>query len=378
MATEAEAVVDDIVIPGIDRSTLPQHVALRTASGGVVLVLGTAHLSEQSAEDVTRLIRAVQPHQVLVELCPARLAIINPEKINDLYLEHRRRKEAELENPADQVDAMDAANDDNVGDANQGATQRRVVRDEDPTEQAGPEPITSADDPTGVATAAGKKAEQDKKEAEHKGEGRLKALGNTLNKPGGVLAVAISYMYESISSQVKLNVGEDMRTAAEEAAKIGAPIVLGDRPIGITIARAWGGLSAWKKVKLGYELLKVSFSNIKTEDIEMLKNQDILTEMIMELSKQYPSLHAHLLAERDLYLAYRLRSLPGPLAVGVVGLGHVEGIRKNWNAEIDMQAICTTPPSSSWKLFFLKAALGMTAICGSLAALLYFIIFRRS
>lgn len=378
MASDDETIVDDIIIPGIDRSALPKHVALRTVTGGVVLIIGTAHISEESAEDVSRLIRTVKPNQVLVELCPSRLPIIDVENINKLYLEHRRRQEAAAAEPTAETTENEAGTVESAEEAPQGATQRRVARDEDPQNDGATEPTPSAAEGAAATTNDTHQDTRERKTGAEQGEGRFKAIGSTLNKPGGILAVAISYMYESISSQVKLHVGEDMRTAAEEAAKLGAPIVLGDRPIGITLARAWAGLSSWQKVKLGYELLKVSFSSIKAEDIESLKNQDILTEMIKELSKQYPTLYTHLLAERDLYLASRLRTMQGPLSVGVVGLGHVEGIRKHWNAEIDVAAICVQPPSTSWKVFFLKLAVGMTAVCGSLAALLYVIFFRRS
>lgn len=378
MASDATVIEDGIEIPGIDRSTLPNHVALRTLSGGVVLIIGTAHISEESAADVARIIRTVKPSQVLIELCPARLPIIEPENINKLYLENRQRQEAANAEPTTETASTEAETVEGAGETSQGATQRRVVRDEDPQNDGASEPTPSAAEGDTTTTTETNQAATEKKTGAEQKEGRFKAIGSTLNKPGGILAVAISYMYDSISSQVKLHVGEDMRTAAEEAAKLGAPIVLGDRPIGITLARAWGGLSTWEKVKLGYELLKVSFSSIKTEDIESLKNQDILTEMIKELSKQYPTLYTHLLAERDLYLAYRLRQLPGPLSVGVVGLGHVEGIKKHWEADIDIGAICVQPPASSWRSLGIKLALGMTAICGSLAALLYFTVYRRS
>jgi len=42
----------------------------------VVLILGTAHLSEQSAQDARRLIETVQPANVVVELCRSRAGIM--------------------------------------------------------------------------------------------------------------------------------------------------------------------------------------------------------------------------------------------------------------------------------------------------------------
>ncbi|XP_046386361.1 traB domain-containing protein isoform X2 [Ischnura elegans] len=56
---------------------LPETVTLLTTpDGGSVYLVGTAHFSKESQEDVAEVIRAVQPHVVLVELCKARVNIL--------------------------------------------------------------------------------------------------------------------------------------------------------------------------------------------------------------------------------------------------------------------------------------------------------------
>jgi len=360
----------------LDLSKLPEHVALRTETGALVILIGTAHISEQSCKDVASIIQATKPQQVLVELCPARVAIIDPDHINKLYRTWKEQHDA----PAPTSSASSST--DTHGeqgsaptDASHAATQRKGVQDGASQEEADHDSSTRPR--SGSMVQPGDVSDvSHEKHSSHHDEGRFKALTGAWDRQGGILAVAISYMYESISDQVKLHVGDDMRIAAEEAAKIGATIVLGDRPIGITLARAWSGLTAWQKLKLGLELIKVSFSSVKAEDLEMLKNKDILTDLIKELSLQYPSLYTHLLQERDLYLAHKLRSLPGPIAVGVVGLGHVEGIQKHWKDFIDVPAIMIQPPSSSWKAFFAKVALSSVFIFGAFIALLYMIFWK--
>jgi len=42
----------------------------------VVLLVGTAHVSRQSADDVQRVIDAVRPQNVVVELCSSRTAVM--------------------------------------------------------------------------------------------------------------------------------------------------------------------------------------------------------------------------------------------------------------------------------------------------------------
>lgn len=62
--------------PTID-DRLPDTVTLlRTPDGGKVYLIGTAHFSEESQNDVSMIIQAVQPNIVMVELCEARVHIL--------------------------------------------------------------------------------------------------------------------------------------------------------------------------------------------------------------------------------------------------------------------------------------------------------------
>ncbi|XP_053596735.1 traB domain-containing protein-like, partial [Microplitis demolitor] len=56
---------------------LPETVSLLTTpDGGKVYLVGTAHFSEESQNDVSMIIQAVQPHIVMIELCDARVHIL--------------------------------------------------------------------------------------------------------------------------------------------------------------------------------------------------------------------------------------------------------------------------------------------------------------
>ncbi|KAK2586962.1 hypothetical protein KPH14_008488 [Odynerus spinipes] len=56
---------------------LPETVTLlRTPDGGKLYLVGTAHFSIESQNDVSKIIQAVQPHIVVVELCRARVGIL--------------------------------------------------------------------------------------------------------------------------------------------------------------------------------------------------------------------------------------------------------------------------------------------------------------
>ncbi|KAL6261147.1 hypothetical protein P5V15_008674 [Pogonomyrmex californicus] len=56
---------------------LPETVTLLTTpDGGKLYLIGTAHFSVESQNDVSKIIQAVQPHIVVVELCRARVGIL--------------------------------------------------------------------------------------------------------------------------------------------------------------------------------------------------------------------------------------------------------------------------------------------------------------
>lgn len=63
-------------------ANLPSTVTLLSApNGGKVFVVGTAHFSKESQDDVSLVIRNVRPEIVVVELCPSRVHILkNDEK----------------------------------------------------------------------------------------------------------------------------------------------------------------------------------------------------------------------------------------------------------------------------------------------------------
>ncbi|XP_071817159.1 traB domain-containing protein-like [Apostichopus japonicus] len=61
-----------------DNPELPETVSkLVTPSGARVYLIGTAHFSEKSQEDVAKIIQSVQPDVVVLELCKSRLSILS-------------------------------------------------------------------------------------------------------------------------------------------------------------------------------------------------------------------------------------------------------------------------------------------------------------
>jgi len=163
----------------------------------------------------------------------------------------------------------------------------------------------------------------------------------------GVMQGVLELLYEKVSSQIKITPGAEFRAAYTEGKKLGANIVLGDRPVEISIKRAWYSLSFWEKMRLLWMVLTESLE-ITEADIEKMKSGDLLSQLVEELSGEFPTIATTLLHERDLYLCSALRNCRGRVIVGVVGLGHLKGIRENWEKPLpDRKELLTIPERRS-------------------------------
>lgn len=140
--------------------------------------------------------------------------------------------------------------------------------------------------------------------------------------------------------------GQEMMQAVESAEAVDARVHLADRDVRTTMSRAWGTMGLWEKVKMLFQLLLslVDGADIEEADVEKMKNQDMLDSLMAEVGKTHPSLRNALIDERDQYLTEKIRQAPGDKIVAVVGAGHVPGIKKYWDRDIDLAALSTLPP----------------------------------
>ena len=149
-----------------------------------------------------------------------------------------------------------------------------------------------------------------------------------------------------IAKKFDINPGAEMIQAIESAEAIGAEIHLADRDIRTTLSRTWRAMGLWGKIKLMFQLVLSlgEVEDISEEDIEKMKQEDVLESLLAEVGKSLPVLKSILIDERDQYLADKIRNAPGNKIVAVVGAGHVPGIKKYWNKDIDIQALEQLPP----------------------------------
>jgi pheromone shutdown-related protein TraB len=119
-----------------------------------------------------------------------------------------------------------------------------------------------------------------------------------------------------------------MRIAVEEAEETGTPLALVDRPIQLTLQRAWRSLGTWEKAKLMFSSLFsiLSVEDIEEDEIERLKEKDVLTGTIEEVARQAPTVKRVLIDERDAYMARKIADLHGKRVLAVVGAGHMNGL----------------------------------------------------
>jgi pheromone shutdown-related protein TraB len=151
-----------------------------------------------------------------------------------------------------------------------------------------------------------------------------------------------------IADKMDIRPGQEMITAIETADKLGARTWLADRDIRTTLARTWRSMALWGKVKLLFQLL-LSFGEVddlEAQDIEKMKQEDVLNALLNEIGASQPVIRAILIDERDRYLAQRIKNAPGDKIVAVVGAGHVPGIKTYWERDIDLDELNVLPPKN--------------------------------
>ncbi|MCZ6553742.1 MAG: TraB/GumN family protein [SAR324 cluster bacterium] len=210
--------------------------------GKRVHLVGTAHISARSVQEVTEVIDRVQPDTVCVELCAARLqSLMHPDAWREMDL-------------------------------------FQVVRQKRATV----------------------------------------LLANLI----------LASFQRRLGEKLGVKPGAEMVAAVERAEAIGAELVLADREIQITLRRTWGQLRWWDKFKLAVQLplSLVAAPALSEEDVEKLKTQDMLSQVMEEFARAFPRAKAVLIDERDRYMAHKIRQAPGETVVAVVGAGHLKGI----------------------------------------------------
>ena len=188
------------------------------------------------------------------------------------------------------------------------------------------------------------------------GTSRLAALSQLVRDGTGIgpllLRVLMSRLSESSAEAAGASsLGSEFRAArrsseAIEAAGGKCELVLGDRPIGLTLSFAWEALSFMEKLSLVKDLVlanalpsdeKAVLTRRFMEDLQFPDAQSGLDRFYDWMATRYPPLLPILVKERDQYLTWSLRrskAVNGKrVVVGVVGRGHLPGIQSWLNVD---------------------------------------------
>jgi pheromone shutdown-related protein TraB len=94
-------------------------------------------------------------------------------------------------------------------------------------------------------------------------------------------------------------------------------------------------------------------TELDEEKLAELRNKDVLSEMMNEIGEALPAAKHVLIDERDIFMAEKIKSVPGKRIVAVVGAGHMQGIQRviGEDNSSQMEEIDTIPPiSKGWKI----------------------------
>jgi pheromone shutdown-related protein TraB len=172
--------------------------------------------------------------------------------------------------------------------------------------------------------------------------------------------LALGAFQQRLGAQLGIEPGAEMRAAIDGARARDLPLEVIDRDIGITLRRLYRSVPWWRRTFLFSGLLvsALTTDSIAEEDIERLKDRDLLEATFAEFARQADSLYTPLIVERDRFMAARLRQLVDAghtRILAVIGAGHLSGLSDALGREIRDPAVtldrlqALPPPSRLWR-----------------------------
>ncbi len=184
----------------------------------------------------------------------------------------------------------------------------------------------------------------------------LKQIIRRKQLPTLLLNLVLAAYQKRLGGELGVQPGSELLEAVRVAGELDVPIELCDRDVRVTLKRAAHATSFFRRFYLMSELLVAMFAGppqISEEELEELKEHDVLTELMDDLGRHLPALKQVLIDERDAYLSERLRRSTGRCVVAVVGAGHLDGIERGLveDREVDLDLLTEMPPASPlWKI----------------------------
>ncbi len=159
--------------------------------------------------------------------------------------------------------------------------------------------------------------------------------------PMVMASLALGAYQQRMAEQFDIEPGAEQREAIHAARQTHRPVLLIDREIGTTLKRVARAVPWWKRFMLFSGLIASVVSNdeVSEEEIERLKEGDILETTFAQFAAEQKDLFGPLIDERDQYMAARLleevRRQGHENVLAVVGAGHLKGLQRYLQEGID-------------------------------------------
>lgn len=145
--------------------------------------------------------------------------------------------------------------------------------------------------------------------------------------------LAMGAFQQRIAEQFGIEPGAEMRAAIDAARERDLELHLVDRDIGVTLRRIYANVPWYKRLYLfsGLFASVLVDDKIPEEDIEALKEGDLLESTFAQFADAAGPIYAPLIDERDRYMALKLAQLARDCdgrMLAVVGAGHLKGIER--------------------------------------------------
>lgn len=151
--------------------------------------------------------------------------------------------------------------------------------------------------------------------------------------PMVMASLALGAYQQRMAEQFGIEPGAEMRAAIECAKQAQLPVLLVDREIGVTLKRIYRNVPWWRRFNLiaGLMASVISREKVGEEEVERLKEGDMLETTFAQFADQERDLFVPLIDERDRYMAVRLQeeriNTEHRHILAVVGAGHLQGIQ---------------------------------------------------
>lgn len=161
-------------------------------------------------------------------------------------------------------------------------------------------------------------------------------------------SLALGAFQQKAAEQMDIQPGAEMREAIDCAKAAKLPVLLVDREVGTTLKRIYRNVPWWRRMNLiaGLVASVVSSEKVSEEEIERLKEGDILESTFAQFAEEEQDLFLPLIGERDHYMVARLQQEiakhPHENILVVIGAGHLAGMVKRFEEVLPLHDAADT------------------------------------